>query len=256
MPMNRRGTGLVELVVAVALTGVLAGMAGSVLLRTAAQARQDGHRLGAEHALRVAASAVRAALEPAGPADLAAIAPAGFLTRVVRGGAVACAWTGAELLVRYGPGWWRALRSPVAGRDSLFIGRIDGPAWIVAPLPADPRSDRCPDGSPALAFAVTLDSVTAGSVGVGSPVRWFEPVELRIYTSSGSDWIGQRQVATGEVIQPLAGPLARGSSFDYLTRSGGPAASPPEVGAVSYTIAAPGASVPARTGGFVVLRGG
>ena len=104
-------------------------------------------------------------------------------------------------------------------------------------------------------IAVPLDSATAGAVGVGSPVRWFEPVEIRIYLSSGSDWIGQRQVATGEVIQPLAGPLVRGGSFDYLTRGGLPAGTPAVVGAVGYAIAAPGAAVPARTSGFVLLKG-
>ncbi|HLB53678.1 MAG TPA: hypothetical protein VJK71_01050, partial [Gemmatimonadales bacterium] len=87
---------------------------------------------------------------------------------------------------------------------------------------------------------------------------FFEPVELRVYGSSGSDWVGLRLVATGESIQPLAGPIARaGWGFEYLARDGLPALAPEEVAAVGFRIATPvERGLPASVSGFVALRGG
>ena len=44
---------------------------------------------------------------------------------------------------------------------------------------------------------------------------------MRLYQSGGSWWIGAGSLRTGDVIQPIAGPLAaRGLSFEWLDGSG------------------------------------
>ncbi len=123
--------------------------------------------------------------------------------------------------------WWSAVREPVAGRDSLALGTITGEHWILGAVQGGPVSASCPDGAPGIGLPVALDPAVLVNLGSGSPVRFFEPVELRGYSSSGSDWIGLRQVATGEAIQPLAGPLARpGLALEYFTTEGGSASQP------------------------------
>jgi len=250
----------VEVLVATVLTGVLTVLLATILARAAAVLRERSGRIAAEHSLRVAGAAVRALLESpqAAGSDLATISPGGFLARVVRGSGVVCEWAGSDLVVRHSPPWWRAVREPVRGRDSLLVGKLTDPGWITVPLRADPRSTRCPDGMPALALAAALDSLVPGTIGPGSPIRFFEPVELRVYGSSGSDWVGLRLVATGESIQPLAGPIARaGWGFEYLARDGLPALAPEEVAAVGFRIATPvERGLPASVSGFVALRGG
>ena len=259
--LTRKGIGLVEVMVAMALTGLLAALLATILAGSAAQVRDRSERIAAEHSLRVAGNAVRAVLESAqaGGSDLALIAPSGFLARVTRGGGVLCQWTGSDLVVRRSPFWWNVVREPSGGRDSLLVGKLTEPGWIAVALRADPRSTPCPDGSPGLALAASLDPTGAGAIGPGSPVRFFEPVEVRLYTSSGSDWVGLRLVATGEAIQPLAGPLARtGWGFEYLTRDGGVTLVPGEVASVGFRIAAfierGGRSDSVQ--GFVALREG
>lgn len=259
MSLNRRGLGLVELVVATALTGVLAGLTALILSRSAAQFREQSGRVAREYALRVADHAVRTTLGSltGGGSDLAAIGSGGFVARVMRGASVLCEWAGSEIRVRSVAPWWTGVRDPVAGRDSLLIARLDQPEWVVSPLRSAPRAGRCPDGTPAVTLSVSLDTLPPQSIGSGSPIRFFEPVEVRIYGSSGYDWIGVRQVATGEFIQPLAGPLVRASTgFEYFNRAGGPALAAGEVAAVSFRIAAAPeqGGIPDSVRGLVALK--
>ncbi len=264
MSLNRVGSSLVELVVATALTGLLAALTGAMLSRAAIGSRDRSDRAAREVALSVATQAARATLGSLGEpnADLLSFGAAGFVMRATRGSGVLCDWTGSRLKVRAGPSWWTAIRSPVGGRDSLLIGRLDQPAWMVAPLVADPGSGLCPDATPAITLeAASLDSLPSGSLGPGSPVRFFEPIEVRIYGSGGADWIGVRQVATGETIQPLAGPLIRASSgFEFSNAAGGPALTPGDVAAVVFRVVAAPARGRASWGvldsvaGFVALK--
>lgn len=259
MSLNRRGLGLVELVVATALTGVLAALTALILSRSAARFRERSDRVAREYALRVADHAVRTTLGSltAGGSDLSAIGSGGFVARVMRGAGVLCEWAGSEIRVRSAAPWWTRVRDPVAGRDSLLIARLDQPEWVVSPLRSDPRSGRCPDGTPAVTLSVSLDTLPPQAIGSGSPIRFFEPVEVRIYGSSSFDWIGVRQVATGEFIQPLAGPLVRAStSFEYFNGAGGPALAAADVAAVAFRIAAASENggIADSVKGFVALK--
>lgn len=214
MSLTRRGFTLVELLVAAVISGVLAVLTGGLVAASASRLRDRSERMALEQSLRVSLGAAAAMLEPlgadsgAGP-DLSQTAPGSFIARSSRATGFLCA-AGSDLLhVRAGAPWWRAVRTPVAGRDSLLIATLVGTErWIVAPILGPPAAGACPDGSAAFLLPTSVPPALAAQIGAGSPLRVFEPVELRIYASGGASWIGLRQMQTGEAIQPLAGPFA------------------------------------------------
>jgi hypothetical protein len=63
-------------------------------------------------------------------------------------------------------------------------------------------------------------------------------MEIKLYQSSTQWWLGARSLATGEVIQPLAGPLAGsgGLRLEYLDRSGSSTTTPAAVKSVVITV--------------------
>lgn len=257
MPLTRRGFALIELLVATLLSAVLAILVGSLVAGSAATLRDRSERMGLEHSLRVSLGAARAILEPLGfdsasGADLSALGPSSLVARVIRGSGVLCAAAPDRLLTRAGPLWWNALRTPVRNRDSLLIASVAGPdRWIVAPLVENPSAGICPDGSLALVLPTALSSSSLAAVGAGSPLQVFEPVELRLYASSGASWVGLRLAATGEAIQPLAGPFAPGGTgLEYRDLQGNTAPAGSDVAMV--TIALEGLTE--RAGGVGIAR--
>jgi type II secretory pathway pseudopilin PulG len=257
MSLNRRGSSLFELLIALTVTGMLGTLAAGILARAAFRLRDRSERMAAEHGLRVAASAVRAALESLGQdstsgSDLLSNGAAGFIARATRAAGVACAVSPGRFLARAGSLWWSALRDPVAGRDSILAGGLDSTGWRVFPLAAAPRPGLCPDGAAALELPIISDSASIASLGPGSPLRVVENVELRLYSSPPDQWLGMRLLATGQFIQPFAGPLAAtGFSLSYETRSGLAALLPAAVAAVSFRVEA----LTERAGGVGVIRG-
>jgi hypothetical protein len=256
VPVNRRGLGLLEALIALSLTGVVAVLTWSILQSAAFRLRDRSERMAMEHSLRVAAQATRAALEPLGRdstagADLASIGPDGFVARAARGSGVVCAADATSLSVRAAPDWWSALRVPVAGRDSVMVGTVAEPArWVAADLLGPPGGGTCPDGMRALILPAALAPADLADIGPGSPIRVFEHMELRVYGSTGSDWLGERSVSSGGTIQPLAGPFtAAGLTFSFFS-SGGGAALPGTTQSATWT----GSGVTERAGGIGVAR--
>lgn len=232
MSLTRRGFALMELVVATLLGAGLAILVGRLVIASAATLRDRSERMGIEHSLRVSLGAARSMLEPLGfdsvsGADLSGPGPSSLVARVVRGSGVLCSAAHNRLLARAGPSWWRGLRAPVPARDSLIVASVAGSDhWIVAPLTGNTSAGSCPDGSLALVLPTALSVSSLAALGAGSPLQVFEPVELRLYPSSGASWVGLRLAATGESIQPLAGPFAPGGSgLAYQDLQGNPAPS-------------------------------
>jgi prepilin-type N-terminal cleavage/methylation domain-containing protein len=239
--MTRRGFTLTELLVAVVVSGFLALLTGGVLAGAATRLRDRSERMGLEHALRVSLGAAAALAEPLGldsaaGADLTGAGPSTLLARSTRGVGVVCGVEGGRVLARSGAAWWRAMRVPVGGRDSLLIASRELPVrWIPLPLLGPPASGWCPDGSPALALPTAVAPEQLAMLGSGSPLTLFEPVEIRLYSSAGASWVGVRLVATGEAVQPLAGPFAD-ARFEYLDGSGAPAGSPSTVAMIRLAL--------------------
>jgi len=257
MPLSRRGLSLLELLVALTLTGLLAMLTLNVLAHGTLHLRDRSERMAQEQSLRSASSALRATLESlghdsAGGADLLTQAPAALSARAVRAAGVLCSATPGLLVARADTAWWRALRDPVAGRDSVLTARLDRPTWARFDLVATPSGTRCPDGTPGIALPVTADSLALVGVGSGSPLRVYENVELRLYSSSPDQWLGLRLLGTTQAIQPFAGPMAaNGLALSYQKVDGSPALFTAEVAAVAVRLAA----LTERAGGLGLARG-
>ena len=223
--MNRRGFTLVEALAASVLSGVLALLIGGVLTHSFARLRDRSERMGMEQSFRVGSAAAGALLESLGMdsvagADLSLASPQALIARVTRASGVLCLAGPDYVVARSGTGWWHAVRTIVPGRDSLLIASIEAPVrWLAVPLLGNPAGFACPDGSSGTRLPTAIPPERVATVGLGSPLRVFEPVELRVYSSSGAFWLGLRLVATGESIQPLAGPVAS-AALRYFDRSG------------------------------------
>lgn len=258
MFLSRRGISLVELVAALALTVVLAALSWSILAAGAFRLRDRSERMSLEHSFRVVAAAVRSAMEPIGRdsaagADLVVALPDRFVARITRGSGVLCDATSVAFTARTAAGWWSALRNPVPGRDSLLVERLSsGSDWEAIALSGAPSQGTCPDGSAGLTLPVVADSAALAGVRDGAPVRVFEEMELRLYSSNGSEWVGLRSLTTGEAIQPLAGPFAAaGLKLEYRSLAGAPVADPAEAAMVLLRMT----GLNERAGGLGTSRG-
>jgi prepilin-type N-terminal cleavage/methylation domain-containing protein len=219
--LSRRGGTLVELLVALAVTALLAAMLTAIatgVLRAALRVREAGVRA---ETLRSALALARHEFEglDAAGGDLVVAGDSAARYDAVRGGGHACALLPAALVVPTVA--LRAVRTPVPGRDGLLVfaegdsSRTDDDAWVVLGL-AGTLPDRCPGGATALRFL--SDRALPADVRPGAPFLLREPMELRRYASGGQAWLGARAVATGEVVQPVAGPLAGSGGLSFTSR--------------------------------------
>lgn len=254
--MNRQGIGLLEVLVALTLTSLLAALTALILSTAVFRLRDRSERMSAENSLRVGAVVIRTGLESLGRdslagADLLAVGPSSFTARATRAAGVLCASSPGLLVARAGAGWWSALRDPVAGRDSLLLGRLDRPAWGIFALESPPQVVACPDGSAGIGLPVSADSLALSGIGAGSPLRVVENLEVRLYRSAPDDWLGVQLLSVAQPIQPFAGPmLPAGLVLESLDRAGLPSSTPAQVAAVNARLT----SLTARPGGVGLIR--
>jgi hypothetical protein len=216
---SRRGLALLECLVACVLTATLAGLALATLAGLQRLTQSQAERGAGRAALRTAMQLLRAELRDlstAAPSDLLFLGPTSLRYRASRSFARACGLTGEGLLVS--DSTFRGLRLPAPGRDTLelLLPGATGvePRWI--------RGEILADDSPALAIPVVFPGWTdPPPVESGSPVRTWEVMELRVYSSGGEPWLGVRSVSAAEAIQPVGGPLAPpGLGLSYLDPGG------------------------------------
>lgn len=218
-----RGFSLVELLVSMALLGVVAGSVTTAALSAVRTADRSRERARQESMLREVAAVVEREVGDVSPArDVGGFAPESLTYRAGRGSGFTCGVDGGAVVVRDAD--FRAWRLPDAARDSLLVllpGDSLGPAtWVITPLFAAPVRGRCRDGSPGLRLAIDA-ALVAPAVATDLPVRVFEWMRLRLYESGGSWWVGARSLRPGDVIQPIAGPLAvRGLTLIWLDGAG------------------------------------
>jgi prepilin-type N-terminal cleavage/methylation domain-containing protein len=120
--------------------------------------------------------------------------------------------------------------------DSLMLYVENDPTiagddiWLVVGITAAPSTQNCPDGTsglripvafPATLTGIGLDATKVFNTGmiVGGPVRGFEMMQVRSYTSGGKLWLGMRpRPLAGTTIEPVLGPLANGAGADQGLR--------------------------------------
>jgi hypothetical protein len=159
--------------------------------------------------------------------DILAIAPTSITYRGMRGTGLICQAATATQ-VRISRSSFSGYRDPQVTRDSLYVFLDGDPdtdtddAWLPVAITAVSTATACPG---ALGAGITLTTPnTAPLVGLttGTPVTFFEVMELKLHEAEGRSWLGARSVSADEPVQPVLGPLVDGNGFSlaYLNAAG------------------------------------
>jgi prepilin-type N-terminal cleavage/methylation domain-containing protein len=272
-PGVRTGVTLVEMVVALALFGIVAA-----IMLGALRGQQRFHTASLEiidtrRASHQAAALLYGALRGASNTDLYAISDSSVALRATIGTGFICSIdTSRSIISLPGPRTARTtalsalLTTPRAG-DSLLVfdpgtalGDIDD-RWHVHVLTRNPGAGPCPprpfglasDVGEGAGMSLDIAPPLAADVRVGSPLRFFRPASYSLYQSTGASWmLGYSLCAAGTctVRQPLSGPYlpfagggSGGLAFQYYDAGGAPTADPTLVARIAVTARARSASV-------------
>jgi hypothetical protein len=222
---RQRGFAVAELLTSLILLGILGTVVVRTILSVGRTVRGQQERAGVESAFDLGTDYLGVELAGVARGDLISISRESVIYRAVRMVGLACLVADSE--VRVLEDRLSAIRLPQPGRDSLLLYTgadsvgAAGRGWVSLPLAGLTRSS-C-GTSPALRLATSLDSgvVDLAALPMLVPVRTFEVMEARFYSSLGSNWLGARSVTSGEAVQPLAGPFeATGTGFEFLDSAG------------------------------------
>ena len=209
MPVTRRGTGLIEAVVAAGLTALLVIAALGALSSLQRSTGRFAARALSDQVLRGATHLLRSELGDLAPSagEIGALGPGSITYRAVRGTGIACGASGGRIHLIAGT--WAPLRQPAAGRDSLVLLGQPGETEVVVAASGPATAGVCPDGvvSMSLPYVAGFPD-PASAARYPAPILVSEVMEIRGYESGGEWWIGMRSVSAGEVIQPAHGPVA------------------------------------------------
>jgi prepilin-type N-terminal cleavage/methylation domain-containing protein len=218
VPVKLRPGGftLVEILVSLVVTGLVLGLVYNLLITQRRTASGQVQRAAVDATLRASVGLLGHELSEASTAadpDLISIAPESVTYRAMRGTGVACEVTATSVDVLLDS--YHAFRQPQAARDSVLLYAGPDPLgarvgeWVSLPV-AGVALSRC-NGASALHLTTVIDTglLPLATLTLPAPLRVFEIMQLKLYSSQGSYWLGARSVSAGEVIQPALGPFAR-----------------------------------------------
>lgn len=231
----RRGFTLAEMMVVVVILLVVTGSVYDLLIGTQRRARAQTQRLNLQASVRSGSLAVvnelRELSTVAGGTsyqnDILSIGPAAMTYRAMRGIGFLCQ-TSSGNQIRIGRSGFTGHRDPEATRDGAYVFSEGNPdtddVWLPLTITGVSTGSACPGAANAGITLTVPASPALPSLGVGTPVRIYEVMELKLYQAGGSSWLGARSVNTGEAIQPVVGPLTAGTGFrlEYLNELGLP----------------------------------
>lgn len=275
---SRRGLTLVELLVATALFGIIAGALLSLVARAERQAGRIGARAGARRVARDAAAGLAGALRELAPGsgDLLVASTSEVQLRATVAVSVLCGIDAARSTVVIAPpaGAGPALASwiaaPRVADTVLFWAETPGapgdslspatPGWREHVLGADAGSGAMCDPAagidgaapPGSAVALRLVVPLSSDVALGAPVRVLRRTRWALYRGGdGLFYLGAADCVPARVtpcatIQPVSGPYpAGGVTLAYLDSAGRAATDPARAARVDITARADGAPWPA-----------
>lgn len=229
---NRRGFTLVEIMIAMTMMLIVTGAVYKLLVTTQRLSRAQAERVNLQSNVRVGSLVVLNDLRELGTVsagtaaqnDILSIAPSDITYRAMRGVGFVCQAPTATQ-VRIARSSFFGYRDPQPNRDGAYVfveGNPDSSlddSWLPVAITAV-STGPCPAGD-----GITLstpDTPVLSTLAVGTPVRIYEVMELKLHQADGKSWLGARSISAGEVIQPVLGPLADGNGFrlEYLDGSG------------------------------------
>ena len=244
----RAGFTLVEMVVSLALTGIVLGMVGAISLRQQRIFADLAEQTAAAARLREASTILPIQLRAASPLDIREARDTALEFRATIASAVVCDTTASALVLAPVVDRDATLASivvPIEAGDSvwLFTNDAAGERWrgfaIVAAGTREPG--RCGDAGPFLTNAqlhasrVTVSISPSPASAVGAPLRVTRPMRYSLYRAGDGAWyLGERDWSNADArfntIQPVAGPYlapaAGGLVFRYIDSTGGALTSP------------------------------
>ncbi len=257
---GRNGVTLVELLVALVLSGIVAASVVGFVVASGRTYRRQTAAATVSATLRAATAMLPLDLAGLGAgdslgSDIVAMRPSGVAFKATRAVSFMC---GAPLVrgprsgslivagrPRYG------LREPEPRRDSVFVYAVADPSdpdddyWLRADLESVRPAGSCPDGSAGEVLEIASVRPPGGliDVGAGAPVLSYEVVQITAYADrSGAWWLGVRLHGKSRGwggIQPVIGPLRpRGLRFSYHDVSGSETTVPREVRRIVVVAAA------------------
>jgi prepilin-type N-terminal cleavage/methylation domain-containing protein len=232
---NRRGFTLIEIMVSLTLMLIVMGSVYKLILSSQRLSRGQTERMHLQSNVRIGSLVVLNDLRElntvaggsAAENDILAIAPTSITYRGMRGTGLICQAATATQ-VRISRSSFSGYRDPQVTRDSLYVFLDGDPdtdtddAWLPVAITAVSTASACPG---ALGAGITLTTPnTAQLVGLatGTPVTFFEVMELKLHQAEGRSWLGARSVSADEPVQPVLGPLVddNGFSLTYLNAAG------------------------------------
>ncbi len=192
-----------ELLVTMLLCAVLAALVAGAVAGVARGAARQQQALNRERVGSTVSAWWRNALRDADASDVQLPSLTTLEVSLPVGAGAPCVVNADTVLIARAE--WSGERDPEAGRDRLWLlGDAAAGSWQDVDLLVT-GTGRCPDGTAALRLLLT---VPPGTVAL---VRAVEPVQLRIYRSAGSAWVGEAPADGSSPVQPVAGPV------DFLT---------------------------------------
>ena len=266
-PLSRRpsarGFTLVELLVCVVLGTVVLSAACQVLLASQRFFRLQSSVLEVREGLRTALQVLTAELREldASGGDIVALAPDSISIRATRGVEFVCGppdpSTG-RVVVRGSLS--SGYRDVDPARDRALVFRDGDPmseeddAWLDLGIASAGGAASCADGAAATELRLLGGIGGLDSVGLGSPVRWYERAVYRLYADeAGAWWLGIRNFSDGAwaPLSPVAGPLRQrsGLQLTYYDAGGGATAQPSRVARIDLVVRGAGSALLQAMGG-------
>jgi hypothetical protein len=246
--MTRRGITLVELVVAAAASLVVLGAVHRLVVSSLRLSRTQAAQIELQSNLRTAVIVIASEIRQlngvrggsAEQIDILSFSSTALTYRAARGIGFLCAPAAAAQL-RVARGTFSGIRDPQPLRDVAYLlvdasPEPDRQTWVQLPITDVAAAVVCESGEAAI--GLTTSAAAALAAAPGTPVRFYETMELRVYQSDGRWWLGARSVDTGEAIQPVAGPLdgPDGLRFEYRNGNGAATTDPGEIKSIVLTV--------------------
>jgi hypothetical protein len=221
MTHRRRGTTLVELIISLAMTGVVLALASAVLLRQHRVVSDLAGRADLAARLRDGAGPLLAQLRTLSPADLRDTRDTALEVRATIASAVVCDTIATALVLAPAEQEQRfaAVAAPIVAGDSVWA--LDAGTGDWRPLRILSVGTRIPGTcaalGPRLAGAalssprITISVMPPLGPLIGVPVRVTRPVRYSVYRAGDGAWyLGEKdwnnQAGRFDGVQPIAGP--------------------------------------------------
>jgi prepilin-type N-terminal cleavage/methylation domain-containing protein len=232
---NRRGFTLIEIMLSLTIMLIVMGAVYRLMISTQRVSRGQAERVNLQSNVRIGSLVVLNDLRElntftgglADQNDILAIGASEITYRAMRGMGFICQAPTATQ-IRISRGTFSGYRDPLPVRDSLYVfidGNADADAddtWLRVAIAAVSTTTACPGATGAGITLTTPNTAALVGLATGTPVRFFEVMELKLHEADGRSWLGARSVSAGEVVQPVLGPLVDGNGFllEYMAANG------------------------------------